>query len=652
MKIPSKRKIIVLSSTTLGIVAFGFMVIFPLLLQKTASATTTGFNAGKIIDDGVFTNAGTMNTGAIQDFLNSKISSCDTNGTQPASDFGRPDLTHAQYAASKGWSSPPYACLKDYSEGGRSAAQIIYDTAQQYTINPQVLIVLLQKEQGLVTDTWPLSSQYKTATGYGCPDTAACDSTYFGFTNQITWAGKMYRAILNQSSTWYSPYVVGSNYIQWNPNASCGGSTVNIQNLSTAALYDYTPYQPNQAALNAGYGAGDSCSSNGNRNFYAYFTDWFGSTYTSIPYAWRLVGQASYADSGHSTPLNDGTIVAPGQTIYLQIKAQNVGYQTWQNSIVKLGTSNPTDHPSAFADSSWTSSARIAMTESSVVPGTIGTFNFSITAPLQAAGTYREYFDPLAENVTWMNDLGLYFTINVIPRASPQGSDAQLTSGQQITVGNYILSADKHSTLALQGDGNVVLYSNFTPKWWSGTNGTQNINRLVMQSDGNLVLYDKSNAPIWNSRTSGNSGAYARLQTDGNLVIYSSGGVPLWNSKTDDHPDYLGRVTEALPISDLYPGQSLETTDRKYKFVLQGDGNLVLYSANHPIWASSTIGSNATRLSMQADGNLVLYDANGTALWYSQTVGGGTSYVAIQNDGNVVIYNNNGARWSTNTRGL
>ncbi len=55
-------------------------------------------------------------------------------------------------------------------------------------------------------------------------------------------------------------------------------SNVNIVNLATAALYDYTPYQPNAAALAAGYGTGDSCSSYGNRNFYLYFNDWFGTT--------------------------------------------------------------------------------------------------------------------------------------------------------------------------------------------------------------------------------------------------------------------------------------------------------------------------------------------------------------------------------------
>lgn len=262
-----------------------FMLAIAMTPNNIAHATAvTGFNPGRIIDDGIFTNSNTLNAIQIQAFLNSKVSSCDTNGTQPASDFGRPDLTHAQYAALMGWSAPPYTCLKDYIENGLSAAQIIYNTAQQFQINPEVFLVLLQKEQGLVTDTWPLATQYVTATGYGCPDSTpgVCNSSYFGFTNQLHWAGTMFRSILNSSSTWYSPYVLGNNYIQWNPNASCGGSTVSIQNLSTASLYDYTPYQPNQAALNAGYGLGDSCSSYGNRNFFEYFTDWFGPTLSNV----------------------------------------------------------------------------------------------------------------------------------------------------------------------------------------------------------------------------------------------------------------------------------------------------------------------------------------------------------------------------------
>jgi hypothetical protein len=264
-----------------------------LTVFHTNNASADSFNAGRIIDDSVFTYSNSLNTTQIQSFLNSKVSYCDTNGTQPASDFGRSDLTHGQYAALKGWSGPPYICLKDYSENGKSSAQIINDIAQQYQINPEVLIVLLQKEAGLVTDTWPLSGQYRTAAGYGCPDTAACDSQYYGFTNQLTWAAKMYRAIMNASPTWYTPYILGNNYIQYNPDSSCGGTTVNIQNRATQALYNYTPYQPNAAALASSLGATVPCGAYGNLNFYRYFTSWFGSvTFNTVSAetnaVWRL----------------------------------------------------------------------------------------------------------------------------------------------------------------------------------------------------------------------------------------------------------------------------------------------------------------------------------------------------------------------------
>jgi hypothetical protein len=73
------------------------------------------------------------------------------------------------------------------------------------------------------------------------------------------------------------------NNVRYNPNAACGTSPVYIQNQATVNLYNYTPYQPNAAALAAGYGTGDSCSAYGNRNFWNFFTDWFGPTTQRAP---------------------------------------------------------------------------------------------------------------------------------------------------------------------------------------------------------------------------------------------------------------------------------------------------------------------------------------------------------------------------------
>ncbi|GHT81004.1 hypothetical protein FACS1894125_0890 [Actinomycetota bacterium] len=208
-------------------------------LQSIAPQSMAGWNAGYIISDTVMSN-NSMDVNSIQNFLNSAGAGCNSN------------------------------CLKNTYNG----AQAIKNAANNYNINPQVLIVLLQKETSLVTMNNPEEWRYRTAVGYGCPDGAPCDAQYYGLDNQLNRAAQLFRTVLDGG---WSNYPVGVNYIQYNPNAGCGGTNVNILNRATSALYRYTPYQPNQAAINGG---GDGCSSWGNRNFFSTFSDWFGNPQT------------------------------------------------------------------------------------------------------------------------------------------------------------------------------------------------------------------------------------------------------------------------------------------------------------------------------------------------------------------------------------
>lgn len=246
----------------LKLAALSFVAVTGALV--TAPPAHAAWNAGHIIDDSVFNNTGSMSVQDIQNFLNSKVPTCDTN--------------HPANPAYSQGANPPWTCLKNYNEGGRSAAQIIYDAGQQYSINPQVLLVTLQKENGLITDDWPYPWQYKTAMGFGCPDGAPCDSQWFGFTNQVNQGARHLRNFQIQTAGWTIPHRPGVNFVKYSPDQPrCSGTNVNIVNGATAALYSYTPYQPNAAALSTKYGTGDSCSAYGNRNFYNYFSDWFGS---------------------------------------------------------------------------------------------------------------------------------------------------------------------------------------------------------------------------------------------------------------------------------------------------------------------------------------------------------------------------------------
>lgn len=288
---------LVLTSTfwlTLLLIAV-FAMALGVQQRKADALTTQDFNAGRIIDDTVFYNKNAMTVQQIQAFLNKLIPSCDTWGTGP-SEYG--GGTRAQYAASVGWPGPPYACLNNYHEnpqtketsyergggafdGGTSAAQIIYDAAQQYGINPQVLLVLIKKESPgpLTADSWPLKAQYKYTMGYACPDSgpgysANCDTEKAGFYKQVmlaAWQLKYYKEHPNDYR-----YKIGSNSIQYSPDPTCGTKNVHIENIATLSLYIYTPYTPNDAAL-ANYPGTAHCGAYGNRNFFMYFKEWFGS---------------------------------------------------------------------------------------------------------------------------------------------------------------------------------------------------------------------------------------------------------------------------------------------------------------------------------------------------------------------------------------
>lgn len=236
-------------------------------------AYLNGFDAGNIMSDFVMSNKNTMSEADINNFLHSK------NPCNHAYD------NTVKHYEGKGYQytirNNKVVCMADENFGGESAAHIIWQAAQDYNINPQVLIVLLQKEQGLVTDTYPNHKQYAKATGFACPDNGnGCDPINSGFKNQVRKAAKLFSDVLSGGWSNYPAY--STQFVQYSPDRACGGANIYIQNRATSALYRYTPYVPNQAALNTGFGKGDGCSAYGNRNFYNYFTDWFGNTQVSV----------------------------------------------------------------------------------------------------------------------------------------------------------------------------------------------------------------------------------------------------------------------------------------------------------------------------------------------------------------------------------
>ena len=249
--------------------AAALLVALPATVAPVASASAANaadWNPGNIIDDTVFYDGSALSASDIQAFLQKQVPNCRSG----------------------------YTCLKDYRQNtddrpadkycngyagaaNESDATIIAKVGLSCGISQKALLVLLEKEQRLVSSTWPEDFQYKAATGQGCPDTAPCDPATQGFFYQVYYAARQFE-VYRLNPTWWGYQAGRWNNILFNPTTSCGTQRVYIENAATAGLYIYTPYVPNAAALRNLYGEGDSCSAYGNRNFWRIFTDWFGST--------------------------------------------------------------------------------------------------------------------------------------------------------------------------------------------------------------------------------------------------------------------------------------------------------------------------------------------------------------------------------------
>ena len=113
------------------------------------------------------------------------------------------------------------------------------------------------------------------------------------------------------------------------------------------------------------------------------------------------------------------------------------------------------------------------------------------------------------------------------------------------------------------------------------------------------------------------------------------------------HPPAASARDSTLPAGQtLMPGERIESPNKRFRLVMQGDGNLVLYrDGRHAIWASDTSGAAGSRAVMQSDGNLVV--VNGAMpRWSARTQGFDGAALAVQDDGNLVVYHAGRAIWT------
>ena len=260
-------------ASSVGVLAVLLVAVPTAQSTSPASAADASlFNPGYIISDAEFYNGAAMSEAQIQAFLEARQpGTC--GGAGCLKNFRMTTGNKAQYHSD---SSGQVECTAYTGAANESAARIIFRIQQACGISAKVILVTLQKERSLVTKTTTTQADWNVAMGYACPDTAPCAVEYYGFFNQV-WAAARQFKVYRAAPTYFNFRAGITRNIQWHPNTACGSSPVYIANAATAGLYNYTPYQPNAAALGNLYGSGDGCSSYGNRNFWAFYSDWFGS---------------------------------------------------------------------------------------------------------------------------------------------------------------------------------------------------------------------------------------------------------------------------------------------------------------------------------------------------------------------------------------
>lgn len=132
---------------------------------------------------------------------------------------------------------------------------------------------------------------------------------------------------------------------------------------------------------------------------------------TSNHYSMQWTGQSPYPT------------LKVGSTGELWVEVKNTGNTTWISNEVasvegwgqmKIGTDRGLDRHSVLRANTWLGNNRASyMTPDIVAPNEVARFTFDIYA--SQLGAFKEYFRPVVEHVTWLNDLGIYWEVNVEP---------------------------------------------------------------------------------------------------------------------------------------------------------------------------------------------------------------------------------------------
>jgi len=108
-----------------------------------------------------------------------------------------------------------------------------------------------------------------------------------------------------------------------------------------------------------------------------------------------------------------------------------------------------------------------------------------------------------------------------------------LQSNTGLEMDKAVSSCSGSHSLVMQTDGNLVLYNNRTHRaTWSSRTAGSNGYVAIMRGNGQLGVFEDALVPVFQSPNAGEVGARLAVQDDGNVVIYSKENRPLWATGT------------------------------------------------------------------------------------------------------------------------
>lgn len=247
-------------------------------LQRAIANWTPGY----IMSDRAMYTPSLMSEAEVKTFIQSKGANCKSSSSGTC----LKDKTASSLSLKSKFDGKGYGCKPLTLPSGTKSWTAVKAVGDACGINPQVLLVFIQKESSGLT-TALSNARWDKMMGMGCPDGQPCKTEYAGFTNQLYYGADALTSYRYRDFRYNNAAKAGTAiavpYSSANPTG-CGSQTFVIKNQATASLYTYNPAVSSKAAVAAypGY-TSNPCDSWGQRNVYMFMLQWFPQTMSDHP---------------------------------------------------------------------------------------------------------------------------------------------------------------------------------------------------------------------------------------------------------------------------------------------------------------------------------------------------------------------------------